>query len=171
MRAKGTNHRCENTELRSSREIERKFLIPTAPPNLRTYPHHRIRQGYVGIPDEMNEIRLRQKGDCFYLTVKSGSGLSRTEREITLSRGQFKTLWFCTQRKRIEKTRYEVCHRGHTIELDVYEGDHSGLVTAEVEFGSLRDSRKFKRPDWLGPEITHDERYKKRSLALDGIPE
>ena len=39
----------------------------------------------------------------------------------------------------------------------MFAGENKGLLMAEVELGSLDEH--FERPDWLGPEVTHDERY------------
>jgi len=57
-----------------------------------------------------------------------------------------------------------------SIELDVYQETLEGLITAEVGFPSEEDSKTFRTPAWLAAEITDDERYKNRSLALRGIP-
>ena len=57
---------------------------------------------------------------------------------------------------------------GLEAEVDVYEGDLAGLVTAEVEFGFERQSRSFQPPAWLGEEVTGDRRYANQSLALEG---
>ena len=46
----------------------------------------------------------------------------------------------------------------------------AGLVVAEVEFGSERQSRDFRPPAWLGEEVTGDRRYANQSLALGGDP-
>ena len=59
---------------------------------------------------------------------------------------------------------------GLEAEVDVFEGDLAGLVTAEVEFGSERQSRDFQPPAWLGKEVTGDRRYANQSLALEGDP-
>ncbi|MGD8656779.1 MAG: adenylate cyclase, partial [Desulfobacterales bacterium] len=74
-------------------EIERKFLVGELPPGLDTLAGITIRQGYVDIDDIDFELRLRQKDDLFYQTVKQGSGLVRQEYEIELTRDQFKSLW------------------------------------------------------------------------------
>ena len=59
---------------------------------------------------------------------------------------------------------------GLTAEVDDYAGDLAGLVTAEIEFPSEEESAGFVARDWLGREVTGDERYANRSLALRGAP-
>ena len=56
------------------------------------------------------------------------------------------------------------------IELDVYDGALTGLLTAEVEFASLEASVAFRPPPWLNREITEDKRYKNKNLAVKGMP-
>ena len=57
----------------------------------------------------------------------------------------------------IDKTRYEVIVGVHVFEVDVFSGENQGLVLAEIEL--LREDETFERPDWLGEEVTTDERY------------
>ena len=90
---------------------------------------------------------------------------------MLLTRAQFEALWPMTEGRRVEKIRYDITHEDHVIELDVYSGALSGLLTAEVEFPSLEASAAFHPPPWLGQEITEDKRYKNKNLALDGLPE
>ena len=152
-----------------AREIEKKFLINAIPENLDKYTGGKIVQGYLVITEE-TEIRLRKKDHQFFQTVKTGSGLSRGEYEIELTEKQFNSLWQLTEGKRVEKTRYKINYLNFIIELDIYEGEITNLVTAEVEFTSEAESRKFDPPDWFGEEITSDKRYKNQSLAINGIP-
>lgn len=152
------------------REIERKFLVKEIPQDLHSYPYSEIIQGYIVITEDDVEVRLRKKGDLYYQTVKSGQGLERKETEIELTRKQFESFWPLTRGRRIEKGRHEIECQDVTIELDIYHGILSGLVTAEVEFESLSASDSFTPPEWFGTEITQDERFKNKNLALGGAP-
>ncbi len=65
---------------------------------------------------------------------------------------------------RLIKKRRHVVKVGKTrIEVDVFKGDHRGLVVAEVEFPSSR--ARFVPPDWLGKEITGQKKYYNANLA------
>ncbi len=150
-------------------EIERKFLIKEKP-DLQKYPHKDIIQGYMIIGDDY-EVRLRKKAEEFSQAVKIGSGLQREEVEIELTPVQFNQLWPLTENRRIEKVRYEIHYKGALIELDVYEGALSKLVTAEVEFKTVAESTAFTPPDWFDEEITEDERFKNKNLAIHGLPD
>jgi adenylate cyclase len=147
-------------------EIERKFLVDN-PPDLENFSSEEILQGYLLITDE-KEIRIRKKGSAYFQGVKVGRGLSRQEIESEIGMFQFEELWPETEGRRIEKRRYKIYYDGILIELDVYTGKLSGLITAEVEFKSEEESRLFEPPPWFGPEVTQDDRYKNKNLALSG---
>jgi len=152
------------------KEIERKFLIKSLPDNLEQYPHKEIRQGYLVVTEDGTEVRLRQKEEKYFQTIKSGGGKVRSELEIEITKEQFEVLWQATQGKRVGKTRYEIPCQGGIIELDVYHDDLAGLSVAEVEFTNEEDSDKFVAPEWMATEVTDDARYKNQNLALRGLP-
>jgi adenylate cyclase len=83
---------------------------------------------------------------------------------------RIEALWPLTEGRRVAKRRYEVPHEGLTIEIDVFEGPLSGIVTAEVEFDSEQASAAFEPPVWLGEEVTGDPKYANESLATRGAP-
>lgn len=149
-------------------EIERKFLV-AAMPDLSTAVRTDLRQGYVTAPDDSVELRLRQSGQSYILSVKTGEGVVRTEREIALDPQQFEALWPETAGRRIEKSRWT----GHLTgdlryELDVYAGDLAPLLTVEVEFTSEAEATAFVAPHWFGADVSADKRFRNKSLALSG---
>ena len=152
-------------------EIERKFLVETAPEHLDVYPSEDIEQGYLAITDDGVEVRLRHYRSRALLTIKSAGALARVEEELEIDERQFRSLWQLTERRRLEKTRYRIpAAGGATIELDVYRGALKGLITAEVEFDSADAAAEFEPAEWLGREITDDPAYKNKRLAVDGLP-
>lgn len=151
-------------------EIERKFLVKELPKDLENYPSNEIQQGYIQIRDDSTEERVRKKSTQYFHTVKSGEGLIRQESEREITQEEFGGLWPKTEGKRIHKTRYDIEYGDLFIELDVFSGSLDGLVVAEVEFESKEESSKFTPPKWFGSEITNDERYKNKNLALHGRP-
>jgi adenylate cyclase len=153
-------------------EIERKFLVPTPPPELDQFPSSRIEQAYVSIDPAGTEVRIRRRGGQTSLTIKGGAGRSRAEEELEIDPERFARLWELGAARSLEKTRYEIpTTDGLTIELDQYEGGLEGLATAEVEFASEDAADRFVPPPWFGPEVTDDDAYKNRRLAVDGRPE
>jgi CYTH domain-containing protein len=153
-------------------EIERKFVVGEPLTfDLAAYASEPISQGYIAIADDGTEVRIRARGHTHTLTVKSGPARSRVEEEIEIDARRFESLWPLTDGRRVEKRRYVIPGEGDLgIELDVYEGDLAGLVTAEVEFPSEEAADAFDPPTWLGTDVTGDARYSNQSLATRGLP-
>ncbi|MEI6825717.1 MAG: hypothetical protein WCK54_09010 [Desulfuromonadales bacterium] len=149
-------------------EIERKFLVRHLPAHMPEGT--RILQGYLAC-DEQMEVRIRQYGGTCFLTVKEGAGLRRRETEIEISSEQFHALWPSTEGRRLEKVRSLVEHGAYRVEVDRYTGELEPLLVAEVEFSSLEESKTFTRPGYFGREVTGEESYKNRALAIHGIPD
>jgi adenylate cyclase len=152
-------------------EIERKYLVPSPPEGLEHNDRERISQGYLVIGADGEEVRVRRAGERAWLTVKRGLGEVRVEEEIELGPDQVGALWPLTERRRVTKTRYRVPEGDVMVEVDVFEGELEGLVTAEVEFESERQSAAFEPPEWFGDEVTEDARYKNERLATAGLPD
>ena len=154
-------------------EIERKFILSERPPfDLDDYPSEAIRQGYIAIDPGGAEVRVRVKGDRRLLGIKSGPARTRVEEEIELDEAQLDSLWPLTEGRRIEKRRYVIpTDDALSIELDVYQGDLNGLLTAEIEFESEDQADRFQAPGWIGTDVTGDGRYSNQTLATDGAPE
>jgi CYTH domain-containing protein len=150
-------------------EIERKFLVGDLPGGLGA--GERIEQGYLAIAEDGVEVRIRRRGGATMLTVKSGPAHVRTEEEIPIEERRFESLWPLTEGRRVTKTRHVLDVEPELVaELDVFDGDHAGLLGAEIEFPSVDASERFAPPGWLGPEVTGDRRYANQSLALEGLP-
>ena len=152
-------------------EIERKFSLAGEPQWLGDCESTRIEQGYLAIEGKGGtEVRLRRRDGETVLTVKRGSGRTRTEEELDLEPEQFEALWPLTEGRRVAKMRYLVRTETGDIEVDVFEGELAGMVTAEMEFDSEAASDVFDPPDWLGAEVTGDNRYANETLAVRGLP-
>jgi len=153
-------------------EVERKWLIPgLLPPEVAVVHADEIEQGYLTIGADGSETRLRRRAGSCTLTVKSGGGLVRRETEVPLTQEQFEMLWPATENARVQKQRRAVPGDGGvTIEVDVYSGRLDGLVVAEVEFDDPWGAESFVAPYWFGREVTADDAYKNRSLAVHGRP-
>ncbi|HEY8583444.1 MAG TPA: CYTH domain-containing protein [Capillimicrobium sp.] len=150
-------------------EIERKFLPGELPEEVLRAAAKPIEQGYLAI-DEGVEVRVRRIGGRCVLTVKGGRGLVRLEEELEIDERRFEALWPLTEGRQLEKSRRSVpLGDGALLEVDEYGGALAGLVVAEVEFPSVAASEAFAVPAWLGTEVTGDERYANRSLALSGV--
>lgn len=145
-------------------EIERKFLVKEKPFSI-AKRSLKINQGYI-INEKSKVIRVREKGDDYFLTIKGNNiGISRLEYDFPISKEDAKELifHFC-KTTLIEKTRHYIEHKGHTWEVDEFHGKNNGLIVAEIELES--EDEKFEIPDWVGEEVTQDNRYYNMNLAI-----
>lgn len=140
-------------------EIERKYLV-TSLDFLKEYSiKNEIAQGYLS-SNPKRTVRIRIKGDKGFITIKgigSESGVSRFEWEKEIAIEEAKSLLKLCEKGVIEKTRYEVQSENHTIEIDVFHGENEGLILAEIELQN--ENEAILKPNWLGNEVTNDERY------------
>lgn len=140
-------------------EIERKFLVKSDQFKSLAFTKNHIAQGYLNSHPERT-VRIRIKGESGFLTIKgkgNESGVSRFEWETEIPLIEAKHLIQLCEKGVIDKIRYEVQSGNHVFEVDEFFGDNEGLVIAEIELKSEDES--FEKPDWLGNEVTNDERY------------
>ena len=140
-------------------EIERKFLVTSDSYKKEAFTKKRIIQGYLNSNPERT-VRVRIRENKAYLTIKgnsSASGMSRFEWEKEILVDEAKNLLLLCEKGVIDKTRFEVKVGNHTYEIDEFYGENEGLEMAEIELQS--ETELFEKPDWLGEEVTNDNRY------------
>ena len=142
-------------------EIERKFLVKTLPDNLDQYKKLHIEQGYLSI---VPEVRVRNKDDKYFMTVKGEGTISRPEYEIQISRDVYTELSSHIHGQLLCKDRYIIPIDNHTGELDVYT-NFNNLIVIEVEFDNFQSANDFKAPSWFGKEVTKDKDFKNKNLS------
>lgn len=140
-------------------EIERKFSIKSTTFLANIKESYNITQGYLN-SDKNRTVRVRTKGSKAFITVKgisSSDGLSRFEWEKEIFMEEAEALLLLCEDFIIRKTRYIVPFNGFVFEVDVFKEHNEGLVIAEVELQT--PDQQFDKPDWLGKELTGDERF------------
>jgi CYTH domain-containing protein len=66
----------------------------------------------------------------------------------------------------LRKTRYSVGDDGRNYGVDVFEGNLSGLILAELGFESSKElKRKWPLPPWVSREVSDDVRFTGGALA------
>lgn len=122
-------------------EIERKFLIKSLPDNLDSYPFHQIEQGYL-CTDPV--VRIRRQDEDYYLTYKSRGLLVREEYNLPLTKEAYTHLLPKVDGILISKKRYLIPLTSRlTVELDIFGGELSPLIFAEVEFATEDEAKTF----------------------------
>ena len=148
-----------------AQEIERKFLVKDNFKHFATDSFDII-QGYLSSVPERT-VRVRLKGDKGYITVKgksSKSGASRYEWEKEIPAEEAEQLLKICEPGIIKKTRYIIpAGNGLFFEVDEFHGNNKGLVLAEIELPS--ENFPFKKPEWLGDEVTGNVKYYNSVLA------
>lgn len=167
----------------TAQEIEKKFLvrnfdISRLPADTKSFE---ITQVYITDRHRPGvECRVRRKtldrNSSYYYNEKTDTKLEgvRGESESQIGEAryeEFVRLFKDPACQPVEKTRYKFRFESHIVELDVYHGRLTGLVTAEVEFKTVQEMADFVPPDFLSlVDVTADKRYSNRQLAQHGIP-
>lgn len=146
-------------------EIERKFLVDVKKlVKLKLSGGERISQGYLSTePNKIVRVRIRK--NRAFLTIKSANiGIVRQEFEYEIPVEDAEEILKLCAPKTLTKVRYKIDYAGHTWEIDIFEGRHTGLILAEVEIDSLDEFVKI--PDWVGEEVSNNPRYFNSNLVL-----
>ena len=146
-------------------EIERKFLVLSEAYKVEAFKSTRIVQGFLNSHPERT-VRVRLKENLGHLTVKgitSPDGVTRFEWEKEISKAEAEALLELCEKGVIDKLRHEVKVDSHIFEVDEFFGDNQGLVIAEIELKHIDEN--FKKPNWLGEEVTNQIKYYNSQLA------
>ena len=141
------------------KEIERKFLVTSTDFISESTISNRIVQGYLNSNPERT-VRIRIKGNKGFITIKgkgNESGTTRFEWEKEIPVAEAEQLLPLCEKGVIDKIRYEIPLGQHIYEVDVFNGENNGLIVAEIELKNENDT--FEKPNWLGKEVTGDNRY------------
>jgi len=140
-------------------EIERKFLVKNLDFITESTKKYAIKQGFLST-HKKRTVRVRIKDDKGYLTIKgisNASGTTRMEWEKEIPLNEANQLLKLCKKPIIDKIRYIVPVDKHIFEVDVFKKENKGLILAEIELDN--ENEFFKKPNWLGQEVTGDKRY------------
>lgn len=124
-------------------EIERKFKVLKLPDNIEKYEKTEIEQGYLCIKPT---VRIRKNGDMYTLNYKWKDKNT-------------------VEQKAIQNIEYEMPLTKENYKHLVSKADNNMLIFSEVEFKNLNDSENFKKPEWMGKDISFDKRYDNTLLS------
>ncbi len=140
-------------------EIEVTYLCSKLPENLKDSPSILLKDVYFPPEAAKPKLRIRQKGESYEITKKEqpdpNDASVQVEHTISLSAEEFNALEKSSARK-VVKTRYYYSLNNLTFEVDVFEGEHKGLVLAEVEFKSSAEKALFKAPPFCLCDVTQE---------------
>lgn len=150
-----------------NQEIERKFLVDSNDFNSSSFKSKYIKQGFLNSHKE-RVVRIRIIDDIAYITVKgisNNTGTARFEWEKQISSKDANNLMLLCEPGIIEKKRYYHKVGDHTFEIDEFFGENEGLLIAEVELS--HEDEFFEKPEYLGLEVTGDEKYYNSNLSTN----
>jgi adenylate cyclase len=154
-------------------EIERKFLVPGTPWT-GSDRYVEIEQGYLSMSPRA-VVRVRYEtvhspdGTVVVPTgricIKNSShGLVREEYEYEIPHCDAARMIYAMSQHRIIKRRYFIQHGTMTWHVDQFLDDNQPLVLAEIELE--HPDQLVDLPEWIGPEVTGDQRYSNLNLAI-----
>ncbi|MCF6200893.1 MAG: CHAD domain-containing protein [Hydrogenimonas sp.] len=132
-------------------EIERRFLL--YPCSVKRFLKScgiefdsvDIEQFYLKAQEE-EVLRYRRRGDRYFITLKSGSGLVRSESEKEVSKKEYEAALKRNRGGVVRKRRYLFYSGGLLFELDSFKKPLKGLNILEVEFKSEKEAKEFELP-------------------------
>ena len=147
------------------KEIERKFKVNASVSEIIAEINPiEIQQAYL-LNSEGLSVRIRMKDDKAYLTIKGGTNpLVRDEFEYEIPTLEANEMLENYCKHRLIKKRYCLKQGELTWEIDVFEGNLSGLIIAEIELPSIETT--FELPYWIEEEVTMDPNYLNVKLIL-----
>ncbi len=156
-------------------EIERRFLIryPDIDKLDRLcFARSEITQTYIGGGGgSSSRVRRSEAGGVveYTRTEKTRvSDMTRMEAERRISRGEYESLLLRAEPglKAIEKTRWQVGHKGFVLEIDVFPF-WKDRALLEIELDG--EEREIELPYYIEviKEVTGDGRYTNRALAAE----
>lgn len=164
-----------------AKEIERKFLVKSDEWEQYVRQKIEIEQGYLAkdkLSKNVVRVRITTLPVCGtsngYLTVKGKRvGITKPEYEFEIPIKEAKELLKMCKDPVIRKIRHLVRvgldNRFFTFEIDKFTaGPNKGFVLAEIEL--QKESERFPKPEWLGEDVSHDDRYSNSYLASHKAP-
>jgi len=123
------------------------------------------------LADPLSTYRFRVHGDAAIATAKNRSdGPSRLEFEKEILLESVLEIVHSREYPSVEKTRYKIpTSDGLFWEIDLFEGENSGLIIAEIEIPT--PDYPIELPNWIGRELTgQDDVWSNQALAKSPRP-
>ena len=149
-------------------EIERKFLVAHDGWKKSVVRHSKIRDGLIA-SNNGNKARVRIADDRATIALKSRRmSMVRTEFEYEIpSADAEEILRTMCDGNVLNKVRHFVMHKDDTWQVDVYDDILKGIVIAEIEL--TQPDQDLQIPDWVGPEVTDDPKYRKINMRAERL--
>ena len=146
-------------------EIERKFLVKQLPSCIDTVIH--IKQYYISNNQNMvQRLRIFNGEEAIISFKQKTSKLAKYEFEYHIPiEDANKMIEFMGDIPFINKKRHIIKIESIKWEIDEFLDQNKGLIIAEVELNDIKQIINI--PDWVGKEVTEDNKYYNYNLALN----
>lgn len=91
-------------------------------------------------------------------------GATRPEYEYQIPLNEANELLDNFSISELSKVRYKITFNNKVWEVDEFLEDNDGLIVAEIELTS--EYENFELPDWIGQEVTGEEKYYNSNLTI-----
>lgn len=130
------------------KQYERKYILQNPEEvreKLKTKETTEYERYYTYIGKD-GQVRISKKGNKYAIESIFGDYIGK----VRITEEAFKQMTInCT--KVIKRTNYQLSDQ---IKIKEYDGEYKGLFIVDIEFPNSESYYNFKKPDWLGPEIT-----------------
>ena len=141
-------------------ELELTYLVKNLPDDVLSSPSKELLDIYIPAKVDHPILRIRKSGDKYEITkkepIESGDASRQLENTIPLTESEFEELANLTG-KRLQKTRFYYKEGDILCEIDVFRGDLSGLILADIEFSSVAQKASFQMPSWCLADVTQEK--------------
>ncbi len=159
------------------RQIEKKYLVKTDIQTLiddLQLEKQDVSEFYTDIR-VCKEVRYSRVGSNYYKTIKTGVTGSKELNSIEVTKANYLKKRKKLVGHKIFKNRYTIEQDREKYFIDRYLDNLDGLYMLEVLFKNKKDRLNYELPDifrhFVIKDITKDERYQNKNLALLGNPE
>ncbi len=141
-------------------EIELTYLAKQIPVEIMRAVGQELVDIYVPEDVDFPQLRIRKKDSHYEITKKTpfeqGDFSAHYEETILLNEAEY---WVLSQvsSKRLEKRRFSSSDGSYTIELDIFQGDLTGLVLIDFEFKTIDDKASFTPPSYCLLDVTQEK--------------
>lgn len=146
-----------------AKEIELKFLISGIVP-VPKFDKFKIKQGYICI-EKGKQVRVRIYKTNSEICIKYTDKLIRDEFEYEIPMADAKAI-YAKCKYTLEKIRTSFKIGEETYDFDQFP---NGMSWIEVEFKSMKALNKWKKPNWIGKEITGVSKFSNITLSKKNL--
>ncbi len=130
--------------MKNMKKYEKKFLVNKIPDIKCLQPI--IYERYFTYIGKQGQVRVQRRGEKFEIESVFGT----YKKKILITKDAFQELTKDCD-KLIKRENYLL---SDNVKLKIYKGQYEGLCIVDVECKDYEDYCRFRKPDWLGAEIT-----------------